>query len=134
MCPLIIFSQVTVPLHRVSFLFRRWLILASESVSLGLDALLSPLTSRLGLCTFGIHLFLEDPLTLLLGLGLVNLDELVVAHVLGRDPYMFNQGTLVLEGVTLAQLVEFVVEVLVDLSCSPVFDEKASENTKTSHP
>ena len=42
---------------------------------------------------------------------------------------MFDQGTLVLEGVTLAQLVELVVEVLVNLASSTVLDKKASENT-----
>ena len=33
-----------------------------------------------------------------------------------------------LEGVTLAELVEFVVEVLVNLASCTVFDEKASED------
>ena len=47
---------------------------------------------------------------------------------------MFNQGTLVLEGVTLAQMVEFVVEVLVDFARSTVFDKKAAKDTETTHP
>ncbi len=47
---------------------------------------------------------------------------------------MFNQGTLVLEGVTLAELVEFVVEVLVNLAGSAILDQKTSENTQASHP
>jgi len=88
-------------------------------LSLGLDTLLSPLTSGLGLRTLGIHLLLEDPLTLLLGLGLVN---------------MFDQSTLVLEGVTLAELIQLVVEVFVDLAGSSVLDKKASEDTEASHP
>ena len=47
---------------------------------------------------------------------------------------MFDKGTLVLEGVTLAQLVEFVVEVLVNLASSTVLDKKTSKNTQASHP
>ena len=47
---------------------------------------------------------------------------------------MFNQSTLVLEGVTLAELVEFVVKVLVDFPSSTIFDKKASEDSETSHP
>ena len=46
----------------------------------------------------------------------------------------FDQSTLVLEGVTLAQLVEFVIEVLVDLASSAILDQKTSENTQASHP
>jgi hypothetical protein len=40
---------------------------------------------------------------------------------------MFNKSTLVLESVTLRKLVKLVVQVLVDLAGSSVFDEKASE-------
>ena len=47
---------------------------------------------------------------------------------------MLNKSTLVLEGVTLAGAVEFVVEVLIDLSGGAVLDEKASEDSKTAHP
>ena len=47
---------------------------------------------------------------------------------------MLNQSSLVLEGVTLAELVEFVIEVLVDLAGCSVLDEKASEDSETSHP
>lgn len=42
---------------------------------------------------------------------------------------MFNEGTLVLEGITLTELIELVVKVLVDFAGSPVLDEKASENS-----
>jgi len=83
------------------------------------DTLLPPLSRSLGLRTLGIHLFLEDPLTLLLGLGLMN---------------VFDESTLVLEGVTLAQVVEFVVEVLVDFAASTVLDEETAEDTETTHP
>ena len=48
--------------------------------------------------------------------------------------YMFNESTLVLECVTLAELVEVVVEVLVDLAGCPVLDQKASEDSQASHP
>ena len=39
-----------------------------------------------------------------------------------------------LEGVTLAQVVELVVEVLVDLASGTVTDEQATENTHAAHP
>jgi len=113
-------SQVTVHLqffYRLLLLFG--LLLTSKSVSLGLDSLLSSLTGSLGLRTLGVHFFLEDSLTLFLGLGFVN---------------MFDQSTLVLEGVTLAQLIELMVKVLVNLASSPVLGQKASKDTQTSHP
>ena len=47
---------------------------------------------------------------------------------------MLNEGTLVLEGVTLAEEVQLVVEVLVDLSGGAVLDQKAAEDTETAHP
>lgn len=47
---------------------------------------------------------------------------------------MFDQSTLVLEGVTLAQLVEFVVEVFVNLASSTILHKKTAENTQASHP
>lgn len=47
---------------------------------------------------------------------------------------MLNEGTLVLEGVTLAQVVELVVKVLVDLAGSTVLDEQTAEDTETAHP
>jgi len=96
-----------------------FLAFTGQSVSLGLDTFLSPLTGSLGLGTFGIHFFLEDSLTLLLGLRLVN---------------MFDQGTLVLEGVTLAQLIQLMVKVFVNLASSTVLDKKTAENPQTSHP
>ena len=51
------------------------LVLASKCVALLGDALLSSLASSLGLCTLGVHLCLELLLTLLLGLGLVDLQQ-----------------------------------------------------------
>lgn len=48
--------------------------------------------------------------------------------------YVLNEGTLVLEGVTLAQVVELVVKVLVDLAGGAVADEKTTENTHAAHP
>jgi hypothetical protein len=40
----------------------------------------------------------------------------------------------VLEGVTLAQVVEFVVQVLVDLAAGTILDEETAENAETAHP
>ena len=47
---------------------------------------------------------------------------------------MLNQGALVLEGVTLAQVVQLVVEVLVDLAAGAVLDQKAAEDAEAAHP
>ena len=47
---------------------------------------------------------------------------------------MLNESALVLEGVTLAQVVELVVEVLVDLASGTVADEQTTENTHAAHP
>jgi hypothetical protein len=93
--------------------------LAGQSVALGLDTLSAALTEGLVLGTLSIHLLLEDTLTLALGLGLLD---------------VLNQSTLVLEGVTLAQVVELVVEVLVDLAGGTVADEETTENTHAAHP
>lgn len=86
---------------------------------LGNHSLLLSLTGSLGLRTLGIHLLLQDSLTRLFSLGLVN---------------VLNQCSLVLEGVTLAQVVELVVQVLVDLAAGTILDEKTAENTETAHP
>ena len=48
--------------------------------------------------------------------------------------YVFNESTLVLEGVTLGQVVQLVVKVLVDLSGGTVLDEETAEDTETAHP
>ena len=48
--------------------------------------------------------------------------------------YVFDEGTLVLEGVTLAGVVQLVVEVLVDLAAGTVLDEKTAEDAETAHP
>lgn len=47
---------------------------------------------------------------------------------------MLNEGALVLEGVTLAQVVELVVQVLIDLAAGTVLDEEAAEDSETAHP
>jgi hypothetical protein len=36
---------------------------------------------------------------------------------------MFNQSTLMLEGVTLGELIQLVVEVLIDLASSTILDK-----------
>lgn len=48
--------------------------------------------------------------------------------------YMLYKSTLVLEGVTLAEMVQLVVEMLVDFAGSAIFDQKATEDTETAHP
>ena len=47
---------------------------------------------------------------------------------------MLNESALVLEGVTLAQVVELVVEVLVDLAGGTVLDQETAEDTEAAHP
>ena len=42
---------------------------------------------------------------------------------------MLDEGTLVLEGVTLAQVVEFVVKVLVDFASGAILDEETTEDS-----
>lgn len=78
------------------------------------------------------------PLAGLLSLGLVDLDEMSVTSadrvMMSWSTYVFNESTLVLEGVTLGEVVELVVEVLVDLSGGTVLDEETAEDTETAHP
>ncbi len=47
---------------------------------------------------------------------------------------MLNKRTLVLEGVTLGEVVELVVEVLVDLAAGTVLDEQSAKDAETAHP
>ena len=47
---------------------------------------------------------------------------------------MLHQCSLVFESVTLAEVVEFVVEMLVNLARGTVFDQQTTENPQTSHP
>ena len=47
---------------------------------------------------------------------------------------MLNQCSLVLEGVTLAKVVELVVKVLVDFAAGTILDEKTTEDSETAHP
>lgn len=113
--------------------------LSSRSVPLGIDTLQSSLTGGLGLRTLSIHLLLEDALALLLSLGLVNLKAFRQhnapnADQIFQNTYMFNQSALVFEGVTLAQLVQLVVQVLVNLAGGAVLDEETAENALATHP
>lgn len=48
--------------------------------------------------------------------------------------YVLNEGTLVLESVTLAAVVQLVVKVLVDLAAGAVLDKKTAEDSETAHP
>jgi hypothetical protein len=47
---------------------------------------------------------------------------------------MLNQRSLVLESVTLAQMVKLVVKVLVDLAAGTVLDQETTEDSKAAHP
>ena len=51
-----------------------------------------------------------------------------------RETYVLNKRTLVLEGVTLAQVVELVVKVLVNLAGGTVLHQQATQDTQTAHP
>jgi hypothetical protein len=48
--------------------------------------------------------------------------------------HVFNESTLVLEGVTLAEKVQLMVEVLVDLARSAVLDQKTAKDSEAAHP
>lgn len=48
--------------------------------------------------------------------------------------YMLDQSTLVLESVALAQVVELVVKMLVDLAAGTILDQETAEDAKTAHP
>lgn len=61
-------------------------------------------------------------------------DRVVFGIVQAAATYVLDEGALVLEGVTLAQVVELVVEVLVDLAGGTVADEETTENTHAAHP
>ena len=136
----------------------RSLLLGQHGVPLRRHPLLLALASSLVLRTLGVHLLLEPGLTGLLSLGTVDLywnpvlvesnknhlvwqkaDLLSLQETTGRNPergatYVLNQGALVLEGVTLAQLVELVVQVLVDLAAGTVLDQEAAEDAEATHP
>ena len=58
------------------------LVLAGQREPLLLHTLLSPLPRGLGLRTLGVHLFLDNPLTLLLGLSLVDLLQIMLVMML----------------------------------------------------
>ena len=47
---------------------------------------------------------------------------------------MLNQCSLVLESVTLAGVVQLVVQVLVDLAGGTVLNQKTAEDSETAHP
>lgn len=47
---------------------------------------------------------------------------------------MLNKRSLVLEGVTLGEVVKLVVEVLVDLAAGAVLHEKTAEDSLATHP
>jgi len=83
------------------------LVLPQDCLPLGRLSLQLPLAGSLGLGTLGVHLVLQLLLAGLLSLGAVN---------------VLNKRTLVLEGVTLGEVVQLVVQVLVDLAGGAVLD------------
>ncbi len=71
------------------------------------------------------------------GLGIEVVEEGSIARKRRGDcrkTYMLNESTLVLEGVTLAEMVQLVVEMLVNFAGSAIFDQKATEDAETAHP
>jgi hypothetical protein len=48
--------------------------------------------------------------------------------------YVLDEGTLVLESVTLAAVVQLVVEVLIDLAAGTVLDQETAEDSEAAHP
>lgn len=47
---------------------------------------------------------------------------------------MFNQGTLMFESISLAQVVELVIEVLVDFASRAVLYKETAKDSETTHP
>ena len=47
---------------------------------------------------------------------------------------MLNQTTLVLERVTLAKMIQLMIQMLVDLPSSTVFGQQTAKDTQTTHP
>lgn len=115
------------------------LTLTHQGIPLGSDSLLLALAGSLGLGALGVHLLLEGSLTGLLSLGTVDLFRESAIEgswlsIAAGQTYVLNEGSLVLEGVTLAGVVELVVQVLVDLAGGAVLDEEAAEDTQAAHP
>lgn len=52
----------------------------------------------------------------------------------GGRTYVLNKTALVLEGVTLGEVVELVVKVLVDLAAGAILHEKTAEDPLAAHP
>lgn len=94
-------------------------VLLEQSLSLLRDSLLSSLSSRSVLSSSSLSLILQSLLT-----GSLSLSS--------ND--VFNEGTLVLEGVTLSRLVEGVVQVSVDLTSISVLSEQSSQDSQSSDP
>lgn len=69
--------------------------LADQSVALGLETLLTPLTESLVFGTLGIHLLLEDTLTVTLSLGLLDLFRNMSVF---RSPYQMCGNSDDIEG------------------------------------
>jgi hypothetical protein len=111
-------SSIFANIGKITSRLLRWSI-GDESVSLLLYTSLSSFSGSLGLRTLSVHLLLDLAFTSLLRLSLVD---------------VLNKRSLVLESVTLAQMVKLVVKVLINLSGSTVLDEQTTENAESSHP
>ena len=46
---------------------------------------------------------------------------------------MFNEGTLILKGVTITKIVELIVKILINLTSGTVLNKKTLENLETAH-
>ena len=95
------------------------LVVSQKSILLFLNSLGSSLSGGLVSSTSSFSFFVE---------GLFSL-----SFSLSSDD-VFNQVSLVLEGVTLGGLVQSVVQVLVDLASVSVLGQQSSQNSQSSHP
>lgn len=50
------------------------------------------------------------------------------------ETYVFDESTLVLERVALAEMVQLVVQMLVNLATGAVFEQQSPEHSKLAHP
>lgn len=57
-----------------------------------------------------------------------------IRWIIGSATYVLDQRSLMLESVTLAQVVELVIEVLIDLARIAILDQQPPENPQPTHP
>lgn len=56
----------------------------------------------------------------------VSIKHSLTSAVSDHLTYVFDKGTLMLEGVTLAEVIQFMVQMFVYFACCSVFDKKAA--------